>query len=84
MIIPCAKMYPLVFWGAAIVFFLAKIINLHNKDKQGLWVEISSQVENGKRPMLQFALKLTSRQAFLLSPVLGSSLLAYWTHTVNK
>ena len=37
-----------VFWGAAIVLFLAKIINLHNPLTQGFWVEISSQVENGK------------------------------------
>jgi hypothetical protein len=36
-----------VFWGAAIVFFLLKIINLHNADRQGFWVEISSQVVNG-------------------------------------
>ncbi|KAJ7228563.1 hypothetical protein GGX14DRAFT_692535 [Mycena pura] len=36
-----------VFWGAAIVFFLAKIINLHNSNTQGFWVEVSSQVENG-------------------------------------
>ncbi|KAJ7590961.1 RNA pol II promoter Fmp27 protein domain-containing protein [Mycena floridula] len=35
------------FWGAAIVIFLAKIINLHNADTQGFWVEVSSQVENG-------------------------------------
>ncbi|KAL5637135.1 hypothetical protein ACGC1H_000949 [Rhizoctonia solani] len=34
------------FWGAAIVIFLAKIINLHNKDRQDFWVEISSQIEN--------------------------------------
>lgn len=34
------------FWGAAIVLFLAKIINLHNKDRQDFWVEISSQVTN--------------------------------------
>ncbi|CUA70390.1 hypothetical protein RSOLAG22IIIB_00750 [Rhizoctonia solani] len=34
------------FWGAAIVIFLAKIINLHNEDRQGFWVEISSQIEN--------------------------------------
>ncbi|KAG8705396.1 hypothetical protein FRC09_002982 [Ceratobasidium sp. 395] len=27
------------FWGAAIVFFLAKMINLHNEDRQGFWVE---------------------------------------------
>lgn len=37
-----------VFWGAAIVLFLTKIINLHNKDRQGYWVEISSQVVNGE------------------------------------
>ena len=37
-----------VFWGAAIVLFLAKIINLHNANTQGFWVEVSSQVENGK------------------------------------
>ncbi|KAG8752494.1 hypothetical protein FRC12_011920 [Ceratobasidium sp. 428] len=30
------------FWGAAIVFFLAKMINLHNEDRQGFWVEASS------------------------------------------
>ncbi|KAH8830932.1 hypothetical protein DL96DRAFT_1594868 [Flagelloscypha sp. PMI_526] len=36
-----------VFWGAAIVFFLAKIINLHNDYTQGFWVEVSSQVVNG-------------------------------------
>jgi hypothetical protein len=36
------------FWGAAIVIFLVKIINLHNEDRQGFWVEISSQIENGK------------------------------------
>ncbi|KAG9073897.1 hypothetical protein FRC06_011084 [Ceratobasidium sp. 370] len=36
------------FWGAAIVLFLAKMINLHNEDRQGFWVEVSSQVENGK------------------------------------
>ncbi|KAJ7368404.1 hypothetical protein DFH08DRAFT_831328 [Mycena albidolilacea] len=36
-----------VFWGAAIVFFLAKFINLHNENTQGFWVEVSSQVENG-------------------------------------
>jgi hypothetical protein len=38
-----------VFWGAAIVFFLAKFINLHNENTQGFWVEVSSQVENGWR-----------------------------------
>ena len=37
-----------VFWGAAIVIFLAKIINFHNANTQGFWVEVSSQVETGK------------------------------------
>ncbi|KIM20418.1 hypothetical protein M408DRAFT_82027 [Serendipita vermifera MAFF 305830] len=36
-----------VFWGAAIVFFLGKLINLHDDYLQGFWVEISSQVVNG-------------------------------------
>ncbi|KAJ6515788.1 hypothetical protein C8R45DRAFT_218871 [Mycena sanguinolenta] len=36
-----------VFWGAAIVFFLAKFINFHNENTQGFWVEVSSQVVNG-------------------------------------
>jgi hypothetical protein len=36
-----------VFWGAAIVFFLAKFINFHNANTQGFWVEVSSQVVNG-------------------------------------
>ena len=40
----------LVFWGAAIVIFLAKIINLHNANTQGFWVEVSSQVETGMLP----------------------------------
>jgi len=37
-----------VFWGAAIVLFLTKIIDLHDKNLQGFWVEVSSQVENGQ------------------------------------
>jgi hypothetical protein len=36
-----------VFWGAAIVIFLAKIINFHNANTQGFWIEVSSQVETG-------------------------------------
>ncbi|KAJ6598954.1 hypothetical protein DFH09DRAFT_19508 [Mycena vulgaris] len=36
-----------VFWGAAIVIFLLKIINLHNSNTQGFWIEVSSQVVNG-------------------------------------
>ena len=34
-----------MFWGAAIVIFLAKIIDFHNANTQGFWVEVSSQVE---------------------------------------
>lgn len=36
-----------VFWGGAIVIFLAKIINLHNPNLQGFWIEISAQIVNG-------------------------------------
>ncbi|KII95087.1 hypothetical protein PLICRDRAFT_33917 [Plicaturopsis crispa FD-325 SS-3] len=36
-----------VFWGAAIVIFLLKIINFHNSNTQGFWIEVSSQVTNG-------------------------------------
>jgi multisubunit Na+/H+ antiporter MnhB subunit len=36
-----------VFWGAAIVIFLVKIINFHNANTQGFWIEVSSQVETG-------------------------------------
>ncbi|KDR83644.1 hypothetical protein GALMADRAFT_56550 [Galerina marginata CBS 339.88] len=36
-----------VFWGAAIVIFLARIINFHNPNTQGFWIEVSSQVETG-------------------------------------
>jgi hypothetical protein len=39
--------YPKAFWGAAIVIFLARIVNFHNEDLQGFWVEVSSQVVNG-------------------------------------
>ncbi|KAI0320669.1 hypothetical protein OF83DRAFT_1238597 [Amylostereum chailletii] len=35
-----------VFWGAAIVLFLLKWINLHNKDAQDQWIELSSQMCN--------------------------------------
>ncbi|KAG9035318.1 hypothetical protein FS842_003722 [Serendipita sp. 407] len=38
--------FAVVFWGAAIVLFLGKLINLHNAYLQGFWVEISSQVVN--------------------------------------
>ena len=36
-----------VFWGAGIVLFLAKMINLHDEIKQGFWVELCQQVETG-------------------------------------
>lgn len=44
----CTALYGFLvaFWGAAIVIFLIKIINLHNADLQGFWVEVSSQVTN--------------------------------------
>jgi hypothetical protein len=42
-----SKLVRIAFWGAAIVFFLAKFINFHNANTQGFWVEVSSQVENG-------------------------------------
>lgn len=50
---PQSDRHAIVFWGAAIVFFLAKFINFHNAEKQGFWVEVSSQVVNGKRTHLQ-------------------------------
>ncbi|KAG1768118.1 hypothetical protein EDD22DRAFT_257356 [Suillus occidentalis] len=37
-----------VFWGAALVLFLLKWINLHNANTQGFWVEVCSQVESVK------------------------------------
>lgn len=46
-VIAAIYFFCVVFWGAAIIFFLAKFINLHNADKQGYWVEVSSQVVNG-------------------------------------
>jgi len=39
--------FAVVFWGAAIVIFLLKIINFHNANTQGFWIETSSQVVNG-------------------------------------
>jgi len=36
-----------VFWGSALVFFLAKWINLHNQSTQDFWVEICEQILNG-------------------------------------
>jgi hypothetical protein len=78
------QMCCLVFWGAAIVLFLTKMINLHNDYRQGLWVEISSQVVNGKEPAFLAASELTFHQAFLRSLALGSSLLVYWTLIVNS
>ena len=37
-----------VFWGAAIVFFLGKLIDLHDPDLQGFWIEVSSQIVCGE------------------------------------
>ncbi|EKM59200.1 uncharacterized protein PHACADRAFT_169675 [Phanerochaete carnosa HHB-10118-sp] len=36
-----------VFWGTGIVLFLARMINLHNKNDQDFWVELCQQVETG-------------------------------------
>lgn len=36
-----------VFWGAAIVFFLAGWIPVSSKNQNDIWIEISSQVVNG-------------------------------------
>ncbi|KAG2077323.1 hypothetical protein BDR04DRAFT_1124923 [Suillus decipiens] len=36
-----------VFWGAALVLFLLKWINLHNANTQGFWVEVCSQIVCG-------------------------------------
>ncbi|KIP10738.1 hypothetical protein PHLGIDRAFT_22173 [Phlebiopsis gigantea 11061_1 CR5-6] len=36
-----------LFWGAGIVVFLAKIINVHNANTQGFWVELCQQIETG-------------------------------------
>lgn len=36
-----------VFWGAALVLFLLRWINLHNANTQGFWVEVCSQIECG-------------------------------------
>jgi len=35
-----------VFWGTALVVFLAGWIPFSSKDRQGFWVEIGSQIEN--------------------------------------
>lgn len=35
------------FWGAAIVLFLLGWINAGSKEQNDIWVEISSQIENG-------------------------------------
>ncbi|KAI9512233.1 hypothetical protein F5148DRAFT_1164993 [Russula earlei] len=36
-----------VFWGSALVLFLAKWIKLHNKSTRDFWVEICEQILNG-------------------------------------
>jgi len=36
-----------VFWGSALVLFLAKWINLHNQNTQDFWSEICQQILNG-------------------------------------
>jgi Protein of unknown function (DUF2985) len=42
-----AYMSHLVFWGSALVLFLAKWINLHNQNTQDFWSEICQQILNG-------------------------------------
>ncbi|KAH9938207.1 uncharacterized protein B0H18DRAFT_866440 [Fomitopsis serialis] len=36
-----------VFWGTALVFFLARFINVHNDNTQDFWVEVCQQIETG-------------------------------------
>jgi len=36
-----------VFWGTALVFFLAKWINVGNTTTQDFWTEVCEQIENG-------------------------------------
>ncbi|KAF8592432.1 hypothetical protein K439DRAFT_1378530 [Ramaria rubella] len=35
-----------VFWGAAIIFFLAGWVPTSSSDRKGFWVEVTSQIEN--------------------------------------
>ncbi|KAF9652096.1 hypothetical protein BDM02DRAFT_3161621 [Thelephora ganbajun] len=63
--------FAVVFWGAAIVFFLAKFINFHNPDRQGFWVEVSSQVVNGKRTRLRSPDQAINRSALALFTATG-------------
>lgn len=37
-----------VFWGSALVLFLAKWINLQNQETQDFWTEICEQILNGE------------------------------------
>ncbi|KAF8663414.1 hypothetical protein AX16_000986 [Volvariella volvacea WC 439] len=43
-----------VFWGAAIVMFASKIIDLHDPGLQGFWIEVSSQIVNASRALALF------------------------------
>lgn len=43
----CIHVMSLVFWGTALVFFLAKWINLGNTTTQDFWTEVCEQIENG-------------------------------------
>ncbi|CCM03162.1 uncharacterized protein FIBRA_05284 [Fibroporia radiculosa] len=36
-----------VFWGTALVVFLARFIDLHNDNTQDFWIEICQQIETG-------------------------------------
>ena len=43
----CIHMISSVFWGTALVFFLAKWINVGNTTTQDFWTEVCEQIENG-------------------------------------
>jgi len=53
------------------VFFLAKFINFHNAEKQGFWIEVSSQVVNGKRTHLRSPVGRLPRPAIALFTATG-------------
>ena len=43
----CIHVISAVFWGTALVFFLAKWINVGNTTTQDFWTEVCEQIENG-------------------------------------
>lgn len=56
-----------VFWGAGIVFFLGKLINVHNSNTQGFWVELCQQVETGMSARVAVILSITQIRLGLFS-----------------